>query len=207
MFPADAVQRLQLRFGIDGAHLGGLRNIYHPRLDHMGRRGMLPEHLQHPFGAHLALRVGNDQHLVAGRFYRAGLVDKKVAGFGAQHRLVRAQGGRRGDEIGLGAAGKEPDIGLGAPDLPPDEFPCFLAVGVKAVAGGLLTVGLGQGLQNAFVAALAVIVDKQGHWYFLSESDIGGMQKTRRLPAISEFLILRLRRRDGNDPSAARSAR
>ena len=99
------MQRFQLGLGIHGTHLSGLRNIHHTGLYHMRGHAVLRQHRAHPLRAHLALLIRDDQHLVPGGLYGAGLVDEDMAGRGAYHRLMRAQGSRQRNEIGLGAAG------------------------------------------------------------------------------------------------------
>ena len=100
---------------------------------------------------------------MAGGFDRTGFVGEDMAGGGADDSLVRTEGCGHGDEVGLGAAGQKPDLCRGAIHLAAQNLPCFGAMGIGAVAGGLLAVGAGQGFQYPFVAALAVIIDKKSH--------------------------------------------
>ena len=99
------MQCLQLRPGINGAHFGGLGNIHHPGLYHMRCHGVLFQNGKHALRTHLALFIGDHQHLMAGGFDGAGFVHKDMAGGGADDRLVRAQRRRQGNQVGLGAAG------------------------------------------------------------------------------------------------------
>ena len=86
-----------------------------------------------------------------------------MAGLGGHHALGGVQQQVNGQLIGLGAAGDEKHLGLRGLAGRPDLFGGFGAVMVGSVAGHLLQIGAGERLQNAGVAALAVIVFKRKH--------------------------------------------
>ena len=74
----------------------------------------------------------------------------------------------RGDhrQIGLGAPHQKVDLGLGLLAKGQNGFPGLLAIGIGAIAGGLLQVGFLQGRQDAGMAAFGIIALELDHGVF-----------------------------------------
>ena len=128
--------------------------------------------LQRP-GVQLSVFVRERQHLVARSLDRAGLVAGDVARLGAEDALPGAQ--RRGDHdtVHLRAADEEVDVrlrlgnGAGAADQRAGAG----TVGVLPVAGVLLQVRRGEGLQDLRMAALGIVrVKADDHSIYSFES-------------------------------------
>ena len=104
------------------------------------------------------------------RLDRPGLMGGDVAGFRADHALPRAQRRRDHDGVRLRPADEEVDVGLRRGAGVPDQGAGALAAGVGAVAGVLLQVGGGEGLQDLRMAALGVVGIKTDHLIYSFES-------------------------------------
>ena len=100
---------------------------------------------------------------MAAGFHRAGLMHVDMPGGGAQHALMGTQDGGDHRHIGLGAAHQKMHGGLRGLAGRADQRPGALAVGVLAVAGGLLHIGAGQRLQDRRMRALHIITVKTDH--------------------------------------------
>ena len=101
--------------------------------------------------------------LMAGGLDCAGFVDVDMAGICAKHALPRAKGGGNDDGISLGAADEKMHRGLGAMEQVADELCGVFAMGVKAIAGGLLHIGLNECVKDCGMAAFKVIAVKTKH--------------------------------------------
>ena len=117
----------------------------------------------HLGGRDLAVRSGNGDHLVSGRFDGAAFVHVDVPGIGADGGLMRAQ--RRGDhhEVGLRAADEEVHGRLRRVAGGADQRGGAFAVRVFSVAGRLLHVGSDEGFEDGEMASLAVIAVETDH--------------------------------------------
>ena len=93
----------------------------------------------------------------------ARLVDVDVSALGGDHTVVGAQQRIEHDLVGLCAADEEEDLRLRAADGSADLLFGLLAVTVRAVARELLKIDLIQALQDFWVSALGIIVDKGQH--------------------------------------------
>ena len=114
-------------------------------------------------GGQLAVFGRAGDALVAGGFHRAGLMDADVAARRGDDRLIRAQEGRDGGGVGLGAPHQEMDVGVRPADGRLDQRPGPGRVGVGGVAGVALAVGGGDGRQDGGVGPLAVVVGEADH--------------------------------------------
>ena len=100
---------------------------------------------------------------MSGSLDSAGLVGIDMGGMGGDDRLVRLQQGFHNDEIGLGTAYQEVNIGVRSTADAADSFPGGCTAGIQTVAHSLFQVGVHQGLENFWVGALAVIIAEAVH--------------------------------------------
>ena len=125
------------------------------------------DRLAYPLRRKLPVFVREGQHLVARGLDRACLVGGDVAGLGGEHALPGAQ--RRGDHNGvrLRPADEEVDVRVRGGNAAgrPDQRPGTLAVRVLAIAGMLLQIGCGKGLQDPRMAALGIVGVKADHLF------------------------------------------
>ena len=124
-----------------------------------------PHQLRHLNSRDLAVRAGKGQALVARGLHSAGLVDMDVTALGADRTLVGPQCGGDQGHVGLCAAHQEVDSRILPGAFLTDVVRSGTAVVIGAVAGGLLVIGLDQPLQDALMAAFAVIAGKIDHGY------------------------------------------
>ena len=110
-------------------------------------------------------RGGQREHLVSGRFDRAGLVDVDVPGFGAQRALVRAQRGGDHGRVRLRAADEEVHVDVVPPAGGADLRARRSADFVLAVARRLQEIRLRKPLENLRVAALCIIAVEIDHGF------------------------------------------
>ena len=114
-------------------------------------------------GGELAVFTGDGQHLVAGALDGVDLVAVDVPGAHGQHALMGTQDGIDDGGVGLGAAHQEVYGGVRRGAGLADLFGGGGAVGVFAVAKGLVHVGLRQPLQNGGMGAFQIVAVKTDH--------------------------------------------
>ena len=170
LFTADCGQLFQLHQAVQSAVLRGIGDVDQLGLSLVLKAVGSPVGVHH--GAHLLRRDlavvgGNGQHLMPGRFHRAGFVDVDMGGIRAQSCLMRPQGSVNHRQIGLSASNQKMHIQLGIAAGGADLICGGFAVIVGAIAGRLLQIGADQRLQDLFVAAFAVIIVKINHGIFL----------------------------------------
>ena len=163
---ADGGQGFQLGLRVQRAVLGGVRDVDHAGEDHVvvvrvGVEGLAE--VLYIGGVQLAVLLGQADDLVAGELDGTGLMPGHMAGGGGEHALPAVEQGGNDDGVGLGAARDEGHICLGAGAGGADLLLCAGTVGVGAVAGHFLEVGLGQLLEDGRMRALAVIIFKIQH--------------------------------------------
>ena len=95
--------------------------------------------------------------------YGSGLVNVDVARIGAYHPLPGAEDGGDDGGVGLGAADEEVHLRIGSAAGFLYEAACIPAMGILAVAGSLLQVAAGEGLQYLGKAALQVVAVEASH--------------------------------------------
>ena len=120
----------------------------------------------HLLGAEAPIRRRQGQDLVAGGLDGAGLMGGDMAHFRRNHSLVGFQNGSDHRGVGLGAPHQKVDLGLGLLAKGQNGFPGLLAIGIGAIAGGLLQVGFLQGCQDAGMAAFGIIALELDHGVF-----------------------------------------
>ena len=107
--------------------------------------------------------LGDGEYLVAGIFHCAGLVHGNVAGGGRHNALEIPEHGGYDGGIGLGAAGKEEDLGPGTADGFADAGLGRSRKTVCPISGLLDEIGGNQALQDGRMRALVVIAGKGNH--------------------------------------------
>ena len=131
---------LQLRFGVEGAVLGGVRNIYHPRAHHV-IPALVSVKLFDPRSqvsrCHLALVLRHRQHLVTARLNGTCFMEGDVPRFRRQNALIGAEETADDGGVGLGAAHQEFHLSVGAVAGGADLVLGLSAVGILTVANGL----------------------------------------------------------------------
>ena len=83
-----------------------------------------------------------------------------VAGNSAVNSLMRTQCGADNRQVGLGAANEKMHVSIRAGECLFNQFACFVAVGVKAVAVSLFHVGLHEFFEDCRMAAFGVVTVK-----------------------------------------------
>ena len=157
-------QGRQLSLGVNGADLRAVGYVDHLGDHHVLTSVVLRQDEFYEFRGHLAVRAADSADLMAGGLDGAGLVGIHVAGVGGDDRLVGSKERGNGHKVCLGAAHHEVDVCVrGAAQLT-DEVGSLFTVVVKAVAAGLLQIGVHQGLHDLGVGAFAVIVAETVHW-------------------------------------------
>ena len=89
-----------------------------------------------------------------------GLMRINMAGNSAVNSLMRTQGGADNRQVGLGAANEKMYVSVRAGEGFSNQFACFVAVWIKAVAVSLFHVGLHELFQDCRMAAFGVITVK-----------------------------------------------
>ena len=113
----------------------------------------------------LAVIGGQGQHAVTNVLNCACLVCVDVAGNGAVDSLMRTQGSADNGQVCLGAANEKVHVGIRAGEGFFDKLACFVTVGVKTVAVGLLHVGLDKFFEDCRMAAFCIVaVETISHW-------------------------------------------
>ena len=120
---------------------------------------------------------------MSGGLDSAGLVGIDMGGMGGDDRLVRMQQGFHNDEIGLGTAYQEVNIGVRSTADAADSFPGGCTAGIQTVAHSLFQIGVHQGLENFWVGALAVISTQNSTVNSLAVI-CQGMAKMNMLPKV-----------------------
>ena len=98
------------------------------------------------------------QDFVAGCLDGAGLVNQNMAGMGGDGCLVGAQECGQCRQVGLGSAGQQMNINVGAADKLLEQGNGLNGITIFAIAFSLFQVGRQQSIQDFGVRALAVIV-------------------------------------------------
>lgn len=167
MAAAHLRERGKFGLAVCRAKLSRLRNVYHAGLDDVlfNRAGgvVLFDEVLHLLRVELAVGSGQGEHFVAGGFDGAGFVGGDVAGFGSDNALVRPQDMGDYSGIGLRAAHQKMHISCLAANGRADFGAGRLAVGIKAVARGLLKIAVNHALKNGRMAAGEIVVAKREH--------------------------------------------
>lgn len=103
---------------------------------------------------------------MASRLNGTGFVDVDVSSVDGNDRLIGPQEGGDDQQVGLGAAHGEVDVGVRCLAQAADQLGGGMAAGVHAVAYGLFQIGDGQGLEDLGMGALTVIIAKTIHKNF-----------------------------------------
>ena len=154
---------LELLQRIEGAVLGGLRNIDEGGGDHVVARAVaLPRRVDaFDIGrADLAVDGGGVEDFVAAALDDAGLVHVDVAGVGGDDALPGQEDRVDDGGVRLGAADQEVHVGVGGLAGLADQVAGTLAVLVGAVSAGLLHVRGDESLEHPGVRTLLVIAGK-----------------------------------------------
>ena len=89
-----------------------------------------------------------------------GLMRINMAGNSAVNSLMRTQGSADNRQVGLGAANEKMYVSVRAGEGFSNQFACFVAVRVQAVAVGLFHISLHELFQDCGMAAFGVITVK-----------------------------------------------
>jgi len=151
---------------IEGADLGGVRDIHHTGLHLVlvaGVGAVFLDGLAHLAGRDLAVFAGQSQAFVAGGLDCAGLMHMDVPGIRAEHALPGLERRRNHGQVRLRCADKEMHIGVGG--IAQAAYLCSSlgAVFILAIAGGLVKIGLLQKVQHGRGRAFAVVTFKTKH--------------------------------------------
>ena len=149
-------ERLQLIGVVDGSPFRAVGDVDQPRLHHVLAVVAVDARLDQR-RTQLAVRRGDRQHLVAAGLDGAGLVRGDMAAGRRDHRFVRTEESRQRDEVGLGAAGQEMDVGVTTQAVA-DQRGGACAVDIETIASVDLGARDGQRLQQAWMPTLAVVV-------------------------------------------------
>ena len=90
-------------------------------------------------------------------------MDVDVASLGTDDALMGPKGGGDHGGIGLSTPHQEVDMGIGSLAQVPEQGPGAVAVGVRAIAGMLLQIGVHQGLEHLGVSPGGVVTFKAYH--------------------------------------------
>ena len=104
--------------------------------------------------------LGNREHLVAGIFHGAGLMDTDMTGPDRDGTFVIPEHRRDDRGIGLGAAHEEIDLAFGAVAGLQDLFLRPPGIGIAAVAVQLFEIGLRKGPQDLGMGAFRVVASE-----------------------------------------------
>ena len=172
---------LELLQGVEGAVLGGLRNIDEGGGDHVVTRAVTLPRRADAFdvgGVDLALNGGGVEDLVAAALDDAGLVHVDVAGVGGDDALPWQEDRVDDSRVRLRAAHEEVHVSVGGLAGLADQVAGALAVLVSAVARGLFHVGGDEGIEHPSVRALLVVAGevrqrgRKSHWAIIPRSAV-----------------------------------
>lgn len=163
---ADLADGSKLSQRIDGAQLGGEREIDEPRLYHVfvvGIGVMSVDGIGNLPGRYLAIHGRQGKHLMAAMLDGSRLVDVDVSRLGTQHALIGAE--HRGDDggIGLRATHQEVYLGIGSIAHLAHQLTGLFTPGIFAITAGLFPIGFNQTPENEGMAALVVVILKLNH--------------------------------------------
>ena len=111
-------------------------------------------------GSELAVLARKRQYAVAYMLNSTGLMRIDMAGNSAVNSLMRTQCGADNRQVGLGAANEKMHVSFRAGEGFSNQFACFVAIGVKAVAVSLFHVGLHEFFEDCRMAAFGVVTVK-----------------------------------------------
>ena len=159
------MERGELRFCVDRAELGCVRDIGHARQHHVLVLAVTVDahDLVHERRCELAVRRFDRADLVPGGFNCAGLVDVDMSRRRGDHALPRAKSGRNDDGIGECAADNEVHVRVRAGRKSTDGVRRLLTKRVHAVAAGRFKIVFADGLQNGRMRALGIIIAERNH--------------------------------------------
>ena len=121
----------------------------------------------HQRGSQLAIRRISGADFVAGSFDGAGFVNVDMAGMRCDHSLIRLQQRLDNQHIGLGAAYKKMDVGMGGVADMANGVAGFFTERIQTITDGLSQVRIKQCLKNLWMRAFAVIVSETVHEHYL----------------------------------------
>ena len=162
---AHIMERGELRFCVDRAELGCVRDIDHARQHHVLVLAVTVDahDLAHERRCELAVGGLDRADLVPGGFNCAGLVDVDMPRRRGDHALPRAKGSRNDDGIGERAAYDEVNVRVRAGRELADGVRRLLTKRVHAVAAGRFKIVFADGLQNGRMRALGIIIAERNH--------------------------------------------
>ena len=175
----DGGKLLELLQGVEGAVLGGLRNIDEGGGDHVVTCAItLPRRADalDVGGVDFAVNGRGVEDLVAAALDDAGLVHVDVAGVRRDDALPGQKDRVDDRRIRLRAADQEVHVGVGCLAGLANQVAGALAVLVGAVAAGLLHVGGDEGIKHPGVRTLLVVTGevrqrgRKSHWTIIPRS-------------------------------------
>ena len=111
-------------------------------------------------GGELTVFAGQRQYAVTYMLNRTGLVGVDMTGNSAVNSLMRTQGSADNRQVGLSAANEKMYVSVRAGEGFSNQFACFVAVRVQAVAVSLFHIGLHEFFEDCRMAAFGVITVK-----------------------------------------------
>ena len=164
MAAAERGELLQFSKRIKRSVLGGMRNINHPREDHMLVRAVGIEGVNQSFHIlcrELAVISRNGQHLVPRRLNGACLVGADVPSGGRDHALVALEHRVDDDAVGLRSAHQKANVGILPSAGHADLLARLLGVGVLSVSRAGLHVRAQESLKDLGMRTDVIITFKR----------------------------------------------
>ena len=194
VFLTHCVNIREFLLGIERTVLRREGNIHHTGEDHMvvGTVGVITfQIVLKILGRHFAFPLRQRQYLVAGVFHSAGFVHGNVAGLGRHNALVVPEHGGNDGGIGLGTAGEEEHLRLGAAHRFADAGFGRSRETICPIPGLLYEIGSDKALQDSRMGAFVVIAGKRDHKFAMSSTGQWSEPKISLWMSVETMLSLR----------------